>query len=446
MNIHLPHDLFFQADEICELRIPSQRLLFGDCMQRLKELPDNSIDSVVCDPPYHLQSIVKRFSAENAAPAKSKQSGVYARASKGFMGKTWDGGDIAFNPEMWAECLRVLKAGGHLIAFGGTRTIHRIACAIEDAGFEIRDMIAWCYYSGFPKSLDISKQIDCLAINGKSDSIVQKQISDQLGGNAYKRKIRNNGILGNEKTVIKKILTPQTEEAQRWEGWGTALKPAYEPAILARKPIEEGSIARQVLSTGTGAINIDECRFGYGDPAWIGPQNDHSSEWNRVQSEKSNIPFVAQKSIDLNSYRPNLGRWPANIYQCPKASRREREQGLEHLEPISGADAVGREEGSAGIENPRAGAGRTASEIKNTHPTVKPLGLMRWLCRLITPKGGTVLDPFSGSGSTLAAATLEGFDSIGCELTAEYVPIIEGRIKWAREEYFNLNAQLDIPW
>ena len=141
-----------------------------------------------------------------------------------------------------------------------------------------------------------------------------------------------------------------------------------------------------------------------------------------------------------------MGRWPANIYQCPKASRQEREQGLEHLEAISGADAVGREEGSAGVQNPRAGAGRTASEIKNTHPTVKPLGLMRWLCRLITPKGGTVLDPFSGSGSTLAAATLEGFDSIGCELTAEYVPIIEGRIKWAREEYFNLNAQLDIPW
>ena len=432
MNIHHPQDLFFQEDEICELRIPSQRLLFGDCMQRLKELPDNSIDSVVCDPPYHLQSIVKRFSAENAAPAKSKQSGVYARSSRGFMGKTWDGGDIAFNAEMWAECLRVLKAGGHLIAFGGTRTIHRITCAIEDAGFEIRDMIAWCYYSGFPKSLDISKAID-------KHFGAEREVIGKTHGTSSK------GLYENGHKKFFDITKPKIEEAQRWEGWGTALKPAYEPAILARKPIEEGSIARQVLSTGTGAINIDECRFGYGDPCWIGP-NDNDNYRPPHENKQAQNPFNKNTSKQIiNNWSP-LGRWPANIYQCPKASRTEREQGLEHLEPISGADAVGREEGSAGVQNPRAGAGRTASEIKNTHPTVKPLGLMRWLCRLITPKGGTVLDPFSGSGSTLAAATLEGFDSIGCELTAEYVPIIEGRIKWAREEYFNINAQLDIPW
>jgi site-specific DNA-methyltransferase (adenine-specific) len=365
------------SEIIAELRIPSQRLLFGDCLQRLKEIPDNSLDSVVCDAPYEL----------------------------GFMGKKWDGSGISFNPQVWAECLRVLKAGGHLIAFGGTRTIHRITCAIEDAGFEIRDMIAWCYYSGFPKSLNISKQIE------------------------------------------------EEDEAQRWEGWGTALKPAYEPAILARKPIEEGSIARQVLSTGTGAINIDECRFGFGDPAWIGPNDERSQQSTkpnpnyRVDNYSDESTRIQKNTSEylIDNWSP-LGRWPANIYQCPKASRREREQGLEHLEPISGADAVGREEGSAGIENPRAGAGRTASEVKNTHPTVKPLGIMRWLCRLITPKGGTVLDPFSGSGSTLAAATLEGFDSIGCELTAEYVPIIEGRIKWAREEYLNENIQLQLPF
>ena len=402
MNIHHPQDLFFQADEICELRIPSQRLLFGDCMQRLKELPDNSIDSVVCDPPYEL----------------------------GFMGKKWDGSGIAFNPEMWAECLRVLKAGGHLIAFGGTRTIHRITCAIEDAGFEIRDMIAWCYYSGFPKSLDISKAID------KHFGAEREVIGERKQrANTKNSKIPMNASI----SPVEYITTPSTEEAQRWAGWGTALKPAYEPAILARKPIEEGSIARQVLSTGTGAINIDECRFGFGDPCWIGPQENQSGGLFKTSS-------IFFKDQNIQPELNPLGRWPANIYQCPKASRREREQGLEHLEAISGADAVGREEGSAGVENPRAGAGRTASEIKNTHPTVKPLGLMRWLCRLITPKGGTVLDPFSGSGSTLAAATLEGFDSIGCELTAEYVPIIEGRIKWAREEYFNINAQLDIPW
>jgi site-specific DNA-methyltransferase (adenine-specific) len=272
----------------------------------------------------------------------------------------------------------------------------RIPCAIEDSGFEIRDMIAWCYYSGFPKSLDISKQIE------------------------------------------------EEDEAQRWAGWGTALKPAYEPAILARKPIEEGSIARQVLSTGTGAINIDECRFGYGDPCWIGPQEKTG---NRSKAGWQSGGYVGGELINNVGFSESpLGRWPANIYQCPKASRREREQGLEDLEAVSGPEAAGRVEGEAGAQSPRAGAGRVTSQIKNTHPTVKPLGLMRWLCRLITPKGGIVLDPFSGSGSTLAAATLEGFDSIGCELTAEYVPIIDGRIKWAREEYLNENLQFQIPW
>lgn len=420
MNSQQPQDLSMPSEIIAELRIPSQRLLFGDCLQRLKEIPDNSLDSVVCDPPYEL----------------------------GLMGKKWDGSGIAFNPQVWAECLRVLKAGGHLIAFGGTRTIHRITCAIEDAGFEIRDMIAWCYYSGFPKSLDISKAIDSTILKGGSHSTQLRKTEQEFGLNPYSVKQPVNGIMNKPELTERKELEPQTEEAQRWEGWGTALKPAYEPAILARKPIEAGSIARQVLSTGTGAINIDECRFGYGDPCWIGPQGTnlngggYCSNSNK-QKENATSFFLGTTGKE---FADPLGRWPANIYQCPKASRTEREQGLEHLEAISGADAVGREEGSAGVENPRAGAGRTASEVKNTHPTVKPLGLMRWLCRLITPKGGTVLDPFSGSGSTLAAATLEGFDSIGCELTAEYVPIIEGRIKWAREEYLNENLQLQIPF
>jgi len=420
MNSQQPQDLSMPSEIIAELRIPSQRLLFGDCMQRLKEIPDNSLDSVVCDPPYEL----------------------------GFMGKKWDGSGIAFNPQVWAECLRVLKAGGHLIAFGGTRTIHRITCAIEDAGFEIRDMIAWCYYSGFPKSLDISKAID--KHFGAEREVIGHKRQDPKRVNGLtmeKNESTRRGKFKQEGEFFD-ITAPSTEDAQRWEGWGTALKPAYEPAILARKPIEEGSIARQVLSTGTGAINIDECRFGYGDPCWIGPQGTNLN--GGAYCSNSNKQKENSTSFSLGTtgkeFADPLGRWPANIYQCPKASRREREQGLEHLESISGADAVGREEGSAGVENPRAGAGRTASEVKNTHPTVKPLGLMRWLCRLITPKGGTVLDPFSGSGSTLAAATLEGFDSIGCELTAEYVPIIEGRIKWAREEYLNENLQLQLPF
>lgn len=406
----------FPEDNFEGLRIPSCKIFEGDCLKRLKEIPDNSIDSVVCDPPYEL----------------------------GFMGKKWDGSGIAFNPQVWAECLRVLKAGGHLIAFGGTRTIHRITCAIEDAGFDIRDMIAWCYYSGFPKSLDISKAID-KHFGAEREVIGHKEgtTSDPSTG----RSDMPAKAVGIKQVKIDVAITaPSTEEAQRWAGWGTALKPAYEPAILARKPIEEGSIARQVLSTGTGAINIDECRFGFGDPAWIGPQ--HKYETINNPNFKNESCLMSHENIRHDSFSEahDLGRWPANIYQCPKASRREREQGLEHLEPISGADAVEREKGSAGIENPRAGAGRTASEVKNFHPTVKPLKLMRWLCRLVTPEGGILLDPFSGSGTTLTAATLEGFDSIGFELTPEYIPIIQGRVQWARHERFRENSQLTIPF
>lgn len=379
-------DKYFEPISHNELQFSTCKVLHGSCLDRLKEIPDGTIDAVVCDPPYHLQSIVQRFSSPDAAPAQSKESGVYARSSRGFMGQTWDGGDIAFRTDVWRECLRVLKAGGHLVAFGGTRTVHRIACAIEDSGFEIRDMISWLYFSGFPKSLNLD--------------------GEHLG-------------------------------------YGTALKPAQEPAILARKPIEAGSIAKQVLATGTGAINIDGCRFSYGDPCWVGP-NDPTGDRSIGGWQNSYVGGVLEKPISV-SENP-LGRWPANIYQCAKPSRAEKEQGLEHLEPTTGAEAVGRTEGSAGLDNPRAGAGRTAAEIRNIHPTVKPLKLMRWLVRLVTPQGGTVLDPFAGSGTTLCAAMLENRHSIGCELTAEYLPIIHGRVQWAIDEYYRENQQLLLPW
>ncbi len=394
-------DKHFEAIELNELHTPSCRVLYGSCLDRLKEIPDGSIDAVVCDPPYHLQSIVKRLGKPDAAPINIKETGVYARASRGFMGQTWDGGDIAFKTDVWRECLRVLKAGGHLVAFGGTRTVHRIACAIEDSGFEIRDMISWLYFSGFPKSLNIVSQLE------DSDSIF-------------------------------------------WSGYGTALKPAQEPAILARKPIEAGSIAKQVLATATGAINIDGCRFAYGDPCWVGPQENYGRSASRSDGSMANVRIGGGVPIGDNrqnvNYANKLGRWPANIYQCAKPSRAEKEQGLEHLEPTTGAEAVGRTDGSAGLNNPRAGAGRTAAEIRNIHPTVKPLKLMRWLVRLVTPEGGTVLDPFAGSGTTLAAATLENRHSVGCELTADYLPIIHGRVQWARDEYYRENQQLVLPW
>ena len=308
-------------------------LLKGNCLERLKELEDSSIDAVVSDPPYEID----------------------------FMGKGWDRSGIAYSVELWSECLRVLKPGGHLIAFCATRTVHRMTVGIEDAGFEIRDQLCWCYESGFPKSLNVSKQFE-----------------------------------------------DGSEEAKRFEGWGTALKPAFEPAVLARKPVD-GTIANNFVLHGVGGLNIEKTRFPYGDPIWFGSGKDLEET--------------------------NVGRWPANIVRFKKAQRSEREEGLDHLQSKKGFEAVHRKEGSAGVQNPRAGAGRTAEDVKNFHPTVKPLELMRWLVRLVTPEEGVVLDPFLGSGTTAAAAMLEGVSCVGCEITEDYWPIIEGRVEHAKRQY-----------
>ncbi len=373
-------------------QIGGQQVACGYCIEVMRGLPDNSIDSIVTDPPYGI----------------------------GFMAKGWD---HSVPSEEWAkECLRVLKHGGHLIAFAATRTVHRLTVAVEDAGFEIRDQLGWCYYSGFPKSMNISKQIDKMA--GVEREVVGKRTGAQSESTG------KYGSWGNDDGTGKSlfdITKPATKEAQYWHGWGTALKPSYEPCVLARKPIAEKNVASQVLKTGTGAINIDACRFGYGDPCWIGP------------SEKLNIPAIVTDEIapaGVAQYargkaRPassDLGRWPANLYQCPKPSRSEREEGLEDLEAIAGFDAVNRKEGSAGVDNPRAGAGRTAGEVKNFHPTVKPVNLMRWLIRLVTPPNGLVLEPFLGSGTTGIASSLEGFRSIGIEKEESYADICLQRI------------------
>ena len=368
------------------------KLLKGNCLEKLKEIPDNSIDSIVTDPPYEI----------------------------GFMGKGWDDSGIAFNVQLWKECLRVLKPGGHMVAFSATRTVHPMGVAIANAGFEIRDMISWLYFSGFPKSHDISKAID-------KHLGAERKIVGKDGRTAIKENTTVNFGMGFGDWNITKPATP---EAAKWEGWGSALKPSYEPAILARKPLEKGlTLAENVLKHGTGGLNIDDCRFAYGDPCWVGPEEKPSGSNRTVNNwmPEQKKTFVYESS--------NLGRWPANIYQCPKASRSEREAGLEHLQGKAGFEACDQKEGAAGLNSPRAGAGRTADQVKNFHPTVKPIGVMRWLCRLITPPGGTVLDPFLGSGTTAVSACLEGkFNAIGCEMTEDYWPIIEGRIEWAKRE------------
>jgi site-specific DNA-methyltransferase (adenine-specific) len=362
-------------------RIANWRAHNANNLDAIKDLADNSIDSIVTDPPYE----------------------IFFHQAK------WDNNGQAYNEQLWRECLRVLKPGGHLIAFGATRTIHRTTSAIEASGFEIRDMINWLYFTGFPKNHDISKAIDN-HFGAQRKVIGQKHKQNSFDSNNDKFSINNHEF---EQKIIN-ITAPSTQEAQQWSGFGTALKPAQEPAVLARKPIEQGTIAKQVLSTGTGALNIDGCRFGYGDECWVGPQETVK---NMVGQLRGTIGHKLREIHRINNTPPNpLGRWPANIYQCAKPSRAERDAGLEHLD----------------------------GDIKNVHPTVKPIKLMRWLCRLITPPNGTVLDPFAGSGTTLAAAILEGFDVIGFELTAEYMPIIEGRCKWAVEEYKRENAQLSM--
>lgn len=406
-----------------------------DCVVAMRALPDNSIDSCVTDPPYHLTSIVKRFGGKNAAPAQFGTDGAFARASKGFMSKTWDGGDIAFRVELWAEVWRVLKPGGWLVAFSATRTYHRMAVAIEDAGFEIRDQLGWLYGSGFPKSHDVSKAIDKAA--GAEREVVgtvragisaKSRVGDMVGGVAI------------ESLKHIDITAPATDAARQWQGWGTALKPAWEPICLARKPLV-GTVAENVLKHGTGALNIDGCRVPMGDE--YDPTKVQRQQSNRQTWEGGVNSGFAEDHVQ-STYNAQ-GRWPANIvhdgsdevlaafpsdgdksaarfFYCAKASRKDRDDGLEDFPEVTVS-------GGGGVNSEKSDAyGAVKANRRNTHPTVKPTDLMRWLCRLVTPPGGVILDPFMGSGSTGKAALLEGFRFIGCEREDEYMPIAEARI------------------
>jgi len=422
----------------------SVRILIGDMRDRLKELPDNSVDSCVCDPPYHLTSIVKRFGAENAAPAKVGATGAYARASKGFMGQMWDGGDVAFQPETWSEVLRVLKPGGHLIAFSGTRTYHRMVCAIEDAGFEIRDQLAWVYGSGFPKSHDISKQID-RAAGAEREVLGVRRYADGTEGHwGASDKFAQDAHTKSLTAGTPKLETaPATDSAREWQGWGTALKPSWEPICLARKPISEKNIAANVLKWGAGALNIDGCRI----------VADDGEDRSRPPRTPNGI-LGGGKGTNLTASEHNAqGRWPANL--CHDGSDEvlagfpETESGTGAVKRSSAAENEGNQGAAYGAESRPAGTpmveygdkgsaarffycAKPATDERgdgNNHPTVKPVSLMRWLVRMVTPKGGTVLDPFMGSGSTGLAAQAEQFAFIGCELSPQYAAIAERRMR-----------------
>ena len=374
----------------------------GDSREVLRVLDDASIDAVVTDPPYALVSIGKRFGADGAAPSASDgATGVYARASAGFMGQKWDTGDTAFDPAFWAEVLRVMKPGAHLVAFSATRTYHRLACAIEDAGFEIRDMTAWLYGSGFPKSHYVAKGIDAY-LGEEREVIGRREVGKDMRGGNYK---------ASAPQLVADITVSKSAEAEAFDGWGTALKPALEPICLARKPLI-GSVARNVLATGCGGLNIDGCRIGdEGGAVFTGLRN--SADHGSVSAYGDGLNG---KSYDVVK---GLGRWPANVLH----------DGSDEVLEAFPCEA----DGSAARFFYSAKAD-VEDRLGSDHPTVKPVDLMAWLVRLITPAGGVVLDPFGGSGTTGLAAMNEGRDAILIEREAKFADDIRRRIAWARGE------------
>lgn len=489
------------------------RLLNGDCLVKLKELDENSVDSIVTDPPYEL----------------------------GFMGKGWDSSGIAFNVDVWKECLRVLKPGGHILAFGGTRTYHRMTVAIEDAGFEIRDCIAWMYGSGFPKSHNVGNAIDKL--NGAGNR-----------GHAISSGNRFHPTTGEARPNGEKLdkYEARTEQGKGWEGWGTALKPAFEPVVMGRKPFK-GTVAQNVLENGVGGLNIDGCRVSYQSEA-----DEKSSIPGSLNSNQKNSMFGVGEGHEHNT----LGRFPANVilectcdkviegekgeikyssgsrdnldlthpwgykdiqrtnytdtgnihtdpncpcyildqqsgtktsikrgskynknydttnsitgltppttaysdnntygdtggasrfFYCPKTSKTDRNEGLEHLEDKQRPGQTDKGNYSSSVYCKDCGKTHNGTNdhsncsddveyrpstttTKNIHPTVKPTDLMSYLIRLVTPKGGVVLDPFMGSGSTGKGAVREGMDFIGIEREEEYYQIAQSRIEWEQKK------------
>ena len=455
------------------LSAPEFDLWHGDCIEVMRTLPDASVDSVVTDPPYEL----------------------------GFMGKGWDNSGIAYRVEVWSEALRVLKPGGHLLAFGGTRTWHRLACAIEDAGFDMRDSIAWMYGSGFPKSLDVSKAID--KNNGevgrlwkftawmRTTGISSKQINDAtatfMGGHyltdksqpaiptpelwqvirplcgdvpewvdelvqriaaerevtgqyetasAAQQWMSNYGQQADLTAKERKDI-PATDAAKQWQGWGTALKPAFEPIVVARKPLI-GTVAENVLAHGTGALNIDGCRIG----------TDGGTRRDGKADQPNDAGWENMRGHGIAEL--NAGRWPANvILDESQAAELDRQSGVSRdgtairhngvkggeigspgAKPVGTSDLGYGGEGGASrfFYTAKANSAERPRVDDVAHPTVKPLELMRYLVRLVTPPGGTVLEPFGGSGTTIEACVIEGFHCIAIELTEEYLTLIAQRL------------------
>lgn len=416
----------------------------GDMLNMLEVITPNSIDSVITDPPYELN----------------------------FMNKGWDNSGIAFQANTWRKCYEVLKPGGYLLAFGGSRTFHRIACAIEDAGFEIRDTIMWLYGSGFPKSFNIGKGVEAKMLTGSSNTQAFKNLNGtkaKSGDWGVNKNAHEYGARPAQYDADKHLRTVsvdyQTEEGRKWNGWGTQLKPSYEPIIVARKPCK-GSVTDNILQYGVGGINIDECRIG--TEIIKAGSNPDFRDIGRKSKETIGIDklsFGQVENVSRTSSEEHVGRYPANtILTYDDDSSAEvcsgfpdtkgvirQPTGNKILDPERGWNNNSMKDVTVRGFNDSGSAARyfycaKASKKdrndgvsgRNSHPTVKPTELMQYLIRLVTPNGGTVLDPFNGSGSTGKAVMYEnnerskGYKYIGIELTEEYLPISKARIEYAQ--------------
>ena len=411
-------------------------IIHGDCLEELKKLDDNSVDAVITDPPYGLSNTKPKQVADVLKAWVTGDTVSVPAKRGGFMGADWD--SFVPPPAVWEECMRVLKPGGHMAVFAGARTQDLMGLSIRLAGFEIRDTLGWIYGSGFPKSMDVSKTIDKAA--GAEREVVGVGVS---GKSAGMQNLGPSGIAGGEYD----ITAPATSEAQRWDGWGTALKPAIEPIILARKPLD-GTVANNVLAHGVGGLNIDACRVSTDDDTSRPPGRDGgNATWDLSSREKPSVSHSA-------------GRFPANVLLDEHAAKemdkqsgwlKDRGNKRESKSTYTGGGATSFTGG--GTSPLSYGAGGGASRFfpvfkyqakapkkerpvivredgsKIQHATVKPLALMEWLVTLITPEGGTILDPFAGTGTTLQAATNKGFNPIGIEADADYIQLIHQRME-----------------
>ena len=463
----------------------TNKIYHGNNLDILKTFEDNSIDSIVTDPPYGL--------GKEPDALEVLQSwitvGYHEIKGKGFMGKEWDA--FVPQPNFWRECLRVLKPGGHLLSFAGTRTYDWVVMGLRIAGFEIRDQIAWVYGSGFPKSLDVSKAIDKMM--GAEREVVG---SYKVGGNAAQSTKEKGGTYASNtnsigvKPIDVNITAPSTDEAKQWQGWGTSLKPALEPIVMARKPLD-GTVAQNVLKYGVGGINIDGCRIATDDD-WKRTEQETNTAQEYQRKNKSmyaqkneggmhdngRFPanFIHDGSDEVVSLFPSTGQGgsitktyednsplygdygvkppfesygdsgsAARFFYTAKASQTERNWGLGEFDEKYTASAEFRPNHMEKALNGESGNpyGRWQPK-KNIHPTVKPIDLMRYLVRLVTPKNGICLDPFMGSGTTAVACKMEGFNYVGCELMEEYVKIAEARIEGVVVYDSNIDTKVAI--